>query len=673
MKSIEMQNFGQYKIICEIGRGGMGIIYKAEDPRLNRLVAIKQLILDNVDPDKKEEFKERFRREAILAAGLSHTNLISIFDVAISADNSYYVMELLEGQSLRGVLERSPGQKMSHDEFLPVFKQTCEGLNHAHQMNLVHRDIKPDNIFILPDGKVKITDFGIARSAEADTSNLTKPGVMLGTLSYVSPEQLQDARNVDHRADIYSLAVVAYEALAGQVPFAGDGLTSTLMAIISKEARPANEINPEISPDVASVIAKAMRKRAEDRYMTVTEFEREFERALSMARGSSSGSMLRSGLTGGGGGASSSFSPGIPVNPGAASGKLTPPAGLKVTGSFRNTGSHQAAPQPGAEDIPKAVVKPWLAGRTAEQNKPQIGQLNPLTQSVALVKVIGQIGRAGEGPGTFQEPCAIAARTNKVVVADASSRRIQVFGRDGRVLGESRPNPAIKTKSSTNGGTFSKPSSLTIDTRGRIFAADTSDHFIRVFDGQGMFVRDFQNKHGKDGGILGLCSDNAGNIYLADPDNGCVQVMAGESGTWMRKIGSKGTGDGQLQLPQSIALDRYGNLYVVDYASSKISIFSKAGLFQRSWGGKGTAKGQFNVPRGIAVDRLDRIYVADSLNHRIQVFSCSGDYLYMFGGRGSEAGRFMGPSDLAIDPDYNILYVADRGNSRIQVFELLMS
>src|SRR5471030_2801845 len=111
------QNFGHYKIICEIGRGGMGIIYKAEDPRLNRLVAIKQLILENVDPDKKDEFRERFRREASLAAGLSHPNLISIFDVAITSENAFYVMELLDGMSLRQDMERRPNQKMSAEEF----------------------------------------------------------------------------------------------------------------------------------------------------------------------------------------------------------------------------------------------------------------------------------------------------------------------------------------------------------------------------------------------------------------------------------------------------------------------------------------------------------------------------------------------------------------------------
>jgi serine/threonine protein kinase/DNA-binding beta-propeller fold protein YncE len=657
------QNFGKYRVICEVGRGGMGIVYKAHDPGLNRTVAIKQLILEHVAPDKKVEFRERFRREACLIAGLSHPNLVSIFDVSMSENNSYYVMEFLNGVSLRTVINQSPGKKMSVQDFLPIFKQTCEGLSHAHGMALVHRDIKPDNIVILPDGKVKITDFGIARSTRSsDRSILTRPGTMLGTLSYVSPEQLKDASNVDQQADIYSLAVVAYEALCGQVPFAGD-MTSTLMAIASREPTPANEVNPEISLEIAAVIARAMRKNAADRYPSVAEFEKEFLRAMGLSRpgGSSSGGMPRMGSTGGGTG--SSYTPGIPV---VNSGRFTPPAGIRAP----TTGAGSATPASG--DIPKTqTTKPWFSVKTSELNVLSAGEHQPIAQPVAPVKVIGQIGRPGDGPGSFLEPAAICVRGGKIVVADTSRRDFQVFGRDGRLLGESRPGPSGKQAAKTGGGVFSKPSAVAIDSRGRIYAADSSDHYIRIFDGQGTFQRELLNKQGKDGGILGLLCDSAGNLYLSDPGNGCVQVMSIEKGTWTRKVGSKGVGEGKMQLPQGIALDRSGQLFVVDYGTSKISVFSKAGFFQRCWGGKGTGKGEFNVPRGIAVDNTGRVYVGDSLNHRVQVFSNEGDYMYSFGGRGSEAGRFIGPSDLSIDPDNNRLYVADRGNCRVQVFELL--
>ncbi len=647
-------NFGLYEVIGEIGRGGMGIIYKALDPRLNRAVAIKQLVLDHVDPDKKEEYKERFRREAILVAGLNHPNLIQIFDVSIGvtvADDSYYVMELLEGHSFRRELEIQPKTRLSPEDLYPIIRQVCEGLTHAHEMNLVHRDIKPDNIFILPTGKVKLTDFGIARSGEQENSNLTKPGVMLGTLSYVSPEQLQDARNVDHRADIYSLGVVMYEALAGQLPFTGEGLTSTLMAIVSRDATPVNEVNPEVGADIAAVVAKSMRKQATERYFSVIEFLKDYEKALNLVRQTPSTGMR------------------MPIsNPGTSlSGNLAPQSpGMPITAHPPRTAG---IPLPSLEEtasIKNTSAKPWTAQRTQH-----LGGGSDESSNTDLARAIAIIGRGGDGRGLFLEPSVICSRFGKIIVGDTIKRHFQIFNRDGKFMCEST---SVQTKGSkTAGGSFSKPSSITIDNRGRIYATDSGDHFIRIFDGQGKYVKEYLNRMGKDGGLSGIICDASGLLYVSDSDNGCVHVINADSGAWLRKVGAKGTSDGQLQLPTGLALDRFNQLYVVDYGASKISVFSKAGIFQRSFGGKGTGKGMFNVPRGIAIDRFDRLYVADSLNHRVQVFNTNGQYLYFFGGRGQETGRFIGPADLSIDPENNCLYVADRGNCRVQVFELIQA
>jgi serine/threonine protein kinase/sugar lactone lactonase YvrE len=636
-------NFGLYVVIGEIGRGGMGVIYKAQDPRLNRHVAIKQLVLEGVEPDKREEFRERFRREAILAAGLNHPNLISIYDVNIDAENSYYVMEFLEGHSYRKELEGRPNQRMTPEEFYPIFKQVCEGLAHAHDMGLVHRDIKPDNIFILPLGKVKLTDFGIARTQEPDNSNLTKPGVMLGTLSYVSPEQLQDARNVDLRADIYSLGIVAYETLAGQLPFTGEGLTSTLMAIVSRAAKPINEVNPAISMDISSVIAKAIRKGPNERYLTVLDFLKDYEKAIQFT----------------GAATSASFKPATHVTSHISGAHALSPAT-----------SHGPVHQPGIPLVPQKSTGD-LATSTPVPNwsKDAAGARRPQSDiDVELVKPIGVIGRHGEEKGCLMEPSALCARNSRIVVADSFKRNFQVFSREGRMFGESTPGA---TKGKTAGGTLSKPSGVTIDSRGRIYCVDASDHYVRLYDGAGKFTKDIHNRHGKEGGLNGITCDAQGYLYLSDSSEGCVHIMQAETGTWVRKVGTKGKGDGQLQLPSGLALDRFNQLYVVDYSSSKVNIFSKAGIYQRSFGGKGTGKGMFNVPRGIAIDRYDRVYVCDSLNHRIQVFTTRGDYMFSFGGRGSEVGKFIGPADISIDPENNCLYVADRGNSRIQIFEIL--
>jgi DNA-binding beta-propeller fold protein YncE len=514
-------------------------------------------------------------------------------------------------------------------------------------MNLVHRDIKPDNIFLLPGGKVKLTDFGIARSAEPENSNLTKPGVMLGTLSYVSPEQLQDARNVDHRADIYSLGVVLYEALAGQLPFTGEGLTSTLMAIVSRDAKPLHEVNPELGMDISSVVAKSMRKQANERYLSVVEFLKEFERALHLVNTSPPSALKSATIHTGASSSSGSYSPGIPVGP------TTPraTAGIPLT-------KDEVSGKTG-------LGKPWTSQRT--QMLGGAASEEPVSD---LAKAIGTIGRAGDDRGNFLEPSVVCCRFSKIVVADTIKRRFQIFSRDGRCLGESTLASTVKG-SRTGGGAFSKPSALAIDARGRIYATDSGDQFIRIYDGTGKYTKEIVNRQGKAGGLNGIVCDASGLLYVSDPDNGCVQVVNAENGTWLRKVSTKGQGDGQLQLPSGVALDRFNQLFVVDYATSKISVFSKAGIFQRSFGGKGTGKGLFNVPRGIAIDRYDRMYVADSLNHRIQVFNTQGEYLYFFGGRGQELGKFVAPTDISIDPETNCLYVADRGNCRIQIFELI--
>jgi eukaryotic-like serine/threonine-protein kinase len=200
-------DFGFYQILSEIGRGGMGIVYQARDTRDQQIVAIKQLVLSNINASKEQEFRDRFKREAATAQRLQHPHIVKVFDVSTDSENYFYVMEYLKGKSLRHELE-ARGGRMTSKEFWPVLAQVVEGLSFAHSMNVVHRDVKPDNIFILDDGTVKVTDFGIARVAEFEETHLTKTGVMMGTLAYVSPEQLQDAKNVDHRADIFSLGVV---------------------------------------------------------------------------------------------------------------------------------------------------------------------------------------------------------------------------------------------------------------------------------------------------------------------------------------------------------------------------------------------------------------------------------------------------------------------------------
>jgi serine/threonine protein kinase len=621
------EDFGHYKLLGEIGRGGMGIVYQAFDPVNNRLVAIKQLIFANIDPAKSQEFRDRFRREAATAARLAHPNIVTVYDVSTESDNYFYVMEYLEGHSLRRELAINGG-KLSVNHYYAIFKQVVAGLSFAHTMNVVHRDVKPDNIFILKDGTVKITDFGIARATDFEQTHLTKTGVMLGTLAYVSPEQLQDAKSVDHRADIFSLGVVSYESMAGHVPFSGEGIAATIVKIVSEEEKPLHLVNPQVSVPISAAVSRSMRKRVKERFRTVLEFAKAFEANLAE----------------------------------------------NVVDPQKTNASVVAVPKQASnltvkEQIEEAELHPTSVGA----DHSEILQRRFQTASVGnLQKVtpIHMISTFGKEEAALKDPCVLCQRSGRLVVADSATRRIHSFTLDGRWLGEFTFTNNQNCK--TMGGAITRPSGIAFDSKGLYYVTDSSDQYVRVFDRQGIFLREFKNIHGKEGGLQGIAIDSTGLVYVSEGVGGYLQVYQAETGVWIRRIGSgnKAEGPAQMQLPSGLVIDRLNQIYCTDYGNSKVFVFSKSGLLLRSFGGKGSANGLFNVPRAVALDRHDKIYVLDSLNHRVQVFGPTGSWLYSFGGRGSEPGKFVGPADLTIAPESNLLLVADKGNHRVQIFEV---
>jgi serine/threonine protein kinase len=657
-------DFGPYKILAELGRGGMGVVYQALDQRDNRLVAIKQLVGTNIDPAKEQEFRDRFKRESVTASRLKHPNIVTVFDVSTDTETLFYVMEFLEGHSLRRELEINGG-RLTPERYWPIFAQVVEGLSFAHSMNVVHRDVKPDNIFILNDGRVKLTDFGIARAADDyEQTNLTKTGVMMGTLAYVSPEQLQDAKNVDHRADIFSLGVVSYESLSGHVPFTGDGIAQTIVKIVSQEEKPLHILLPYINVQTSATVTKALRKRARERFRSVKEFAREFEKSLGDAVSQPPGQ------------------PSSGVDTVTIKGHNTDASGYEVPQEIRklrqqlapplhNTSSDYTFKDNQLGDI--GNIDPFMTiAPTAEFNvKPaQISmkaRSAPAPQEVQPSKPIHIFDSHGKNKIKLVEPGVVCYRSGRVIVGDTATRQVHVYSFEGRWVGD-----LIMTDedTKTRGGSLTKPSGIAIDVKGRVYVVDSSDPYVRVFDSKGVFAKEFCNIQGKEGGLQGIAVDSTGLIYLSDMDNACVQIFQSDLGLWMRKIDNKGKGDDSLQMPAGLAIDRANQLYCADYGTSRIHVFSKSGSLLRSFGGKGNGPGQFNVPRAVAVDKNDKIYVLDSLNHRIQVFGPTGNLFYIFGGRGSEPGKFIGPSDLSIDLENNLLYVADKGNQRIQVFEL---
>jgi eukaryotic-like serine/threonine-protein kinase len=260
---------GRYQIIRKLGAGGMADVYLAEDQELGRRVAIK-ILNDRHAAD--DSFIERFRREAKNAAGLSHPNIVSIYDRG-EAEGTYYIaMEFLDGRSLKElIVGRGPAPiKIAID----YARQILAALGAAHRQGIVHRDIKPHNVLVGAEGRLKVTDFGIARSG---ASQMTEVGSIIGTAQYLSPEQARGAP-VDQTSDLYSVGVVLYEMLTGQVPFTGDTPLEIAMKHLSEVPKPPSELRPEVTHDLDSVVLRALAKDPSERYQSAEEMDADLAR-----------------------------------------------------------------------------------------------------------------------------------------------------------------------------------------------------------------------------------------------------------------------------------------------------------------------------------------------------------------------------------------------------------
>jgi CHASE2 domain-containing sensor protein/predicted Ser/Thr protein kinase len=271
----EAPTIGRYQMIRELGRGEMGIVYLGKDPVINRLVAIKTVRFgDAVDDSEVKPIKERFFKEAEAAGRLSHPNIVTVYDVGEDYDLSYIAMEFIEGKDLTQHCRRNSLLPMK--AVLKIAGTVGQALDYAHAQGVVHRDIKPGNIMLLKDGSLKITDFGIARIA---TSSRTRTGIIMGTPTYMSPEQLA-GRRVDGRSDIFSLGIVLYELLTGEKPFKGESIT-TLMYQIANSPHPSpRDYNPNIPEPCLRIIDKALMKEAEKRYQRGNELFEDIRAAL---------------------------------------------------------------------------------------------------------------------------------------------------------------------------------------------------------------------------------------------------------------------------------------------------------------------------------------------------------------------------------------------------------
>lgn len=267
-----MKQVGRYQIVEELGRGAMGVVYKALDPAIGRTVAIKTIRLsDLTDNEERRRVHERLLREAQAAGILSHPNIVTIYDVLEQEDFAYVFMEYVNGSSLERMLRER--RLPDRGELLDYLRQVAAALDYAHRKGIVHRDIKPANIIIAEhapgaERMAKIADFGVAKFVSHE---MTRSGTMIGTPSYMSPEQIQ-GMTIDGHSDEFSLAVLVYELLGGEKPFSGDSLPALFYAICKQEPKPVDELNSALSPTVSKVLQRALSKRAKARFPSCGDF-----------------------------------------------------------------------------------------------------------------------------------------------------------------------------------------------------------------------------------------------------------------------------------------------------------------------------------------------------------------------------------------------------------------
>jgi serine/threonine-protein kinase len=271
---------GRYRVLGELGRGAMGIVYEAADDLLGRPVAIKTINM-SADLSERADHEARFLQEARAAGGLSHPNVVTVYDVGRENDVLYMAMELLDGEELRDILTRG---ELPLATAVDIAAQVAEGLAFAHERGVIHRDIKPSNIMVLPGGAAKIMDFGIARIRTSDVK--TQTGLRLGSPRYMAPEQLL-GQGVDRRADLFALGVVLYEMLAGVAPFGGDDVQEVMFRVASFDPPAPSRVNPAVPTVLDLVVARAIAKDPAQRYQDAQELANDL-RAAKPAEGAKS-------------------------------------------------------------------------------------------------------------------------------------------------------------------------------------------------------------------------------------------------------------------------------------------------------------------------------------------------------------------------------------------------
>src|SRR5712671_1766665 len=274
----EPKTLGRYQLGRVLGKGAMGSVCEALDPKLHRKVAIKTILMGQLDEETAKDFSVRFEREARAVARLNHPNIVQVYDFGEEGDTAYLVMELIDGKELKSAL--TTGRPFDRKECVRIMCELLDALDFAHEAKVIHRDIKPANVMFDSQGRTKLTDFGVARVTDADRTSAerTQAGTVVGTPAYMSPEQLQGLP-IDRRTDVFSAGVILYQFLTGQKPFTGEGAWTVQKKIVQDEPPAPSSINVALSPEFDRVVAKALAKDPNQRFATARQFAEALKRA----------------------------------------------------------------------------------------------------------------------------------------------------------------------------------------------------------------------------------------------------------------------------------------------------------------------------------------------------------------------------------------------------------
>ncbi|HBH40015.1 MAG TPA: serine/threonine protein kinase [Curvibacter sp.] len=276
---MSQKKLGRYELTRVLGKGAMGLVYEGRDPNLDRRVAIKTIKVENLTDEEAAEYEIRFRTEARSAARLQHPHIVSVYDSDRDGDIAYLVMEFIQGQDLKHHLDQ--GQRYTLRQAVSIMSDLLAALDYAHQQGVVHRDIKPANLLIEADGRVKLTDFGVARIQDSGEATRTK-GTMVGTLKYMSPEQVHGLP-IDARSDLFSAGIVLYQLLTGTRPFDGTGDYDIIQKIVGQAPAAPTSLNPQLPAAIDEVITQALAKSREDRYASAQAFSAALQAAAGLA------------------------------------------------------------------------------------------------------------------------------------------------------------------------------------------------------------------------------------------------------------------------------------------------------------------------------------------------------------------------------------------------------